>query len=287
MRFSIVTPSFRSGKWLRLCIPSVADQGPGVLLEHIVQDACSDDETATFLPDDSRVTAVIEKDRGMYDAVNRGYRRARGEFLAYLNCDEQYLPGALEKVASFFDAHPSVDVVFADTLVVGKTGEYVCYRRAIAPRIAQSWIGNSLNILTAATFVRRGVFHKRGLWFDDTLKDVADAVWVRELLRARVKVGVLREFTSVFTDTGDNMNLKPNAQREKEELLAAAPAWMRAGRPLILAHNRLRRIWHGAFRCDPHDYSIYTSTSPAKRVTFQASAPTSRWVHRELDSPAP
>jgi hypothetical protein len=130
------------------------------------------------------------------------------------------------------------------------------------------------------------VFHKRGLWFDDRLKDVADAVWVRELLRARVEVAVLRDFTSVFTDTGDNMNLKPNAQREKAELLAAAPTWMRAGRPFILAHNRLRRIWHGAYRCEPHDYSIYTSASPAQRVTFQVSAPTSRWMHRELDSPA-
>ena len=286
MRFSIVTPSFRSGKWLRSCIPSVADQGSDVLLEHIVQDACSDDETAAFLPGDSRVTAIIEKDRGMYDAVNRGYRRAKGEFLAYLNCDEQYLPGALKKVAKFFDAHPTVDVVFADTLVVGKTGEYVCYRRAIPPRIAQSWIGNSLNILTAATFVRRGVFHQRGLWFDETLKDIADVVWVREVLRARVEMAVLRDFTSVFTDTGDNMNLKPNAQREKAELLASAPAWMRAGRPLILAHNRLRRIWHGAYRCTPHDYAIYTAENPAKRTTFQAPAPTPRWVHRELNDPA-
>ena len=44
-------------------------------------------------------SAFIEKDGGMYDAVNRGYRRAQGDILAYLNCDEQYLPGALKTVA--------------------------------------------------------------------------------------------------------------------------------------------------------------------------------------------
>ena len=92
MKFSIVTPSFRNSRWLKLCIASVADQ-QGVEFEHIVQDSCSDDGTQDWLPRDRRVKAFIEKDSGMYDAVNRGYRRAQGDILAYLNCDEQYLPG--------------------------------------------------------------------------------------------------------------------------------------------------------------------------------------------------
>jgi glycosyltransferase involved in cell wall biosynthesis len=100
MKFSIVTPSFRNSSWLKLCIASVADQ-QGVELEHIVQDSCSDDGTQDWLPQDKRVKAFIEKDGGMYDAVNRGYRRATGDILAYLNCDEQYLPGALKAVADF------------------------------------------------------------------------------------------------------------------------------------------------------------------------------------------
>src|SRR3954468_9321875 len=92
MKFTIVTPSFRNSEWLKLCIPSVADQG--VAHEHIVQDAGSDDGTLEWLPQDTRVAAFVEKDRGMYDAVNRGYRRGTGDIFAYLNCDEQYLPGA-------------------------------------------------------------------------------------------------------------------------------------------------------------------------------------------------
>src|SRR5437773_1639872 len=75
LRFSIVTPSFRSSRWLPLCIASVADQ-EGVELEHIVQDSCSDDGTQEWLPRDARVKAFIEKDSGMYDAVNRGFRRS-------------------------------------------------------------------------------------------------------------------------------------------------------------------------------------------------------------------
>src|ERR1700731_1356139 len=108
---SIITPSFRASKWLKLCIASVADQ-KGVAFEHIVQDSCSDDGTQQWLSNDPRVTAFIEKDNGMYDAINRGLRRASGEICAYLNCDEQYLPGTLAKVAKFFDTHPKLDVLF-------------------------------------------------------------------------------------------------------------------------------------------------------------------------------
>src|SRR5579859_3783100 len=116
MSFSIVTPSFRNSKWLKLCIASVADQ-EGVEFEHIVQDSCSDDGTQDWLPRDPRVRAFIEKDTGMYDAVNRGFRRAQGDILAYLNCDEQYLPGALPAVRQFFERHPEIDMVFGDVVV--------------------------------------------------------------------------------------------------------------------------------------------------------------------------
>ena len=96
VRISIVTPSYRRSAWLKLCIASVADQPVGA--EHIVQDAGSDDGTLDWLPRDSRVKVFVEKDQGMYDGVNRGLRRAGGDILAYLNCDEQYLPGALSTV---------------------------------------------------------------------------------------------------------------------------------------------------------------------------------------------
>src|SRR5262249_10318369 len=112
MQFSIVTPSYRNSQWLKLCIASVADQ-EGVEVEHIVQDACSDDGTQDWLLHDRRVRAFVEKDHGMYDAVNRGFRRARGDILAYLNCDEQYLPGALRNVLAFFKRAPNVEVVLA------------------------------------------------------------------------------------------------------------------------------------------------------------------------------
>jgi glycosyltransferase involved in cell wall biosynthesis len=276
MRFSIITPSYRSGRWLKLCIPSVADQ-EGVEFEHIVHDSCSDDETREWLPGDSRVTAIIEKDSGMYDAVNRGFGRATGDILAYLNCDEQYLPGALAKVARYFENHPEADVVIGDCLVVDLEGAYLCERRAIAPQLFHTQVGTTLSFLTAGLFLRRRVIETFKLFFDTRWRDLGDSEWALRAVRSGIRFGELGEFTSTFTDTGANMNLLPNARREARELRAAAPSWVRATARLWVVHYRLRRLLAGHYFCKPHDYAIYTPGSPSQRQCFHVAHPSFRW----------
>jgi glycosyltransferase involved in cell wall biosynthesis len=276
VQFSIITPSFRNSKWLKLCIASVADQG--VELEHIVQDSCSDDGTLEWLPQDRRVKAYIEKDKGMYDAVNRGLKRSQGEILAYINCDEQYLPGALAGVWDFFQKNPSVEMVFADTIVVNAEGEFHCYRKVQIPRKLHTWVGGNLCILTASTFFRRSLIDKRQHYFDTKYRDLGDTDWIMRALNAGVPMGVLRQYTSTFTETGQNMNLLPNAQREKKEWCGSAPWWAQKMRPLILLHHRLRRLLDGSYSQKPFDYSIYTLGKPERRTLFRVDKPTSRWV---------
>lgn len=275
MRFSIITPSFRNSAWLKLCIASVADQA--ISHEHIVQDSCSDDGTQTWLPGDPRVIAVIEKDQSMYDAVNRGFRRAQGELLAYLNCDEQYLPGVLRQVSEFFDRHPQVEVVFGDCVVVDAQGKYLCERRSLTPQILHTRVGRNLSFFTAGTFLRRRVIDQHQLFFDPQLRDVGDMEWTTRLLRSGLPLAILGEFTSVFTETGANMNLGANARRETEAFFAAVPAWARACAPLILAHYRLRRWRAGYYRPRKFAYALYTHDSPTVRQTFTVTQPTARW----------
>jgi glycosyltransferase involved in cell wall biosynthesis len=276
-RFTIVTPSFRSGAWLKLCIASVADQA-GPSCEHIVQDAVSDDGTLDWLPNDTRVTAVIEKDSGMYDAVNRGYRRARGEILAYLNCDEQYLPGALEVVSKYFDEHPEIDVLFADAVITDSDGEYICHRYSMKPIPAYIWL--RFPLLTCSIFIRRRVVSEYGILFDTQWKDLGDTIWVGELLRRKISIGILRHFTSIFTDTGENMNLLANAQREKKIVRDRAAAWSRALAPLAILHHRFRMVLSGVFFQKPFDYALYTRTSPTTRVVKHVKHPSAIWTGR-------
>jgi glycosyltransferase involved in cell wall biosynthesis len=277
VKFSIITPSFRNSRWLKLCIASVADQ-QGVELEHIVQDSCSDDGTQDWLPRDPRVKAFIEKDGGMYDAVNRGYRRATGDILAYLNCDEQYLPGALKAVQEFFEANPETEVALAGTIVVDGDGKYICHRHSLTPHPQHVWF--RFPMLTSSIFIRRKVIHERGVFFDTRWRDLGDFHWVLALMKNKVPMKVCDSFTSIFADTGENMNLKPNAIREKAETDAMIPAWVKTLKPVWILHHRLRRLAAGHFNLKPMSYEIYTLPSPEKRASFNVSKPTAVWWNR-------
>ena len=277
MKFSIITPSFRNSAWLKLCIASVADQ-PGVELEHIVQDSCSDDGTQDWLPHDKRVKAFVEKDSGMYDAVNRGYRRATGDILAYLNCDEQYLPGALAAVRDFFEKNPQIEVALAGSIVTDADGKYMCHRHSLVPRPPHIWF--RFPVLTSSVFIRRKVIHERGIFFDTRWRDIGDLHWVRALMGNNVPMAVCDFFTSSFADTGENMMLKPNALKEKAETDRMIPGSVRALKPLWILSHRLRRLRAGHFNLAATSYEIYTKQSPERRVKFEVAKPTAVWWNR-------
>ncbi len=276
MRVSIVTPSFRRSAWLRLCIASVADQQ--VEVEHIVQDSESDDGTLDWLPRDPRVKVFVEKDQGMYDGINRGLRRAGGDILAYLNCDEEYLPGALLAVDGFFERHPHIDVLFGDVVMVDNEGRYLYHRKMQTPLKYHTWTCH-LSTLSCAMFFRRRVFFDYGELFNPRLRDVGDGEWMVRLLKRRVEMAALGQFTSAFTYTGANMSVGPNARRERRELFQSAPFWARQLKPLFIAQHRLRRLAGGMYRQRPFAYEIYTRASPDRRQRFEVSRPSFQRPH--------
>ena len=278
---SVITPSFRSSAWLKLCIASVADQK--VEVEHIVQDAGSDDGTLDWLLKDGRVKAFVEKDRGMYDAINRGLRRATGEVVAYLNCDEQYLPGTLARVADFFEKHPAIDMVFGDVIMVNAEGQYLRHRKMQTPLLYHTWTCH-LSTLSCGMFFRRRIVSDEHSLFNPALRDVGDGEWMVRMLRRGIKMAALDEFTSVFTMTGANMSVGPNARRENRELFATAPYWARKLRPLLILHHRARRLLGGMYSQKPFDYDIFTLKSPERRQRFHVGEPSG--IHKEDARPS-
>ncbi len=299
-KFSIITPSFRQLDWLKLCAASIADQ-QGVEVEHIVQDAGTEGiadcglriaesagaECCTPVTGEALRAAkpgytlrvVSEKDNGMYDAVNRGLRRASGEILAYLNCDEQYLPGALAGVADFFEAHPNVDVVFGNVVVVNESGQYLCSREVLLPKLYHAWVC-TLGVFTAATFFRRNVIDRHGVFFPDDWRVIGDALWVIELLRKKMPMAVLGGFTTAFTETGANLGTHSSAKSELKRLQSSAPAWVLRMRLFWIAQHRLRRLLNGLYWPASMEYSIFSRTSPARRQAFVVDKPTAIWRQR-------
>src|SRR3954449_3033531 len=82
--------------------------------EHIVIDGASDDGTVELLEarEDPHLTWVSEPDRGQTDAVNKGFARARGDLVAWVNGDDAYVPEAVDRAIGFLDAHPEVGAIY-------------------------------------------------------------------------------------------------------------------------------------------------------------------------------
>src|SRR6202012_2755610 len=112
MKISIITPSYNQGQFIEDAIRSVLDQGyPD--FEHIVIDNCSTDGTLDVLRKYPHIKWVSEPDGGQSAALNKGFRMSTGDVLAWLNCDDFYLPGAFQAAAQALGA-PAVDGVYSD-----------------------------------------------------------------------------------------------------------------------------------------------------------------------------
>jgi hypothetical protein len=142
-------------------------------------------------------------------------------------------------------------------------------------------------VLTCGIFIRRSVIQERGILFDTRWRDLGDYWWVRELVLRGVPMAVLPELTSIFTDTGENMNLKANARREAQEKEKVMPRWIKLLEPYFIAQTRVRLALRAASQRSPFDYSIFTTASPTKRVNFHAAQPTTFWKGRLIAKPVP
>ena len=120
-KLSVITPSLNSGAFLEDAILSVALQD-GVPVEHIVQDSLSGDNTLEILRRYPEVRWQWESDSGQSDAINRGFLRASGDLVGWLNADDYYLPGGLKAIAQAAAEHPEADVFHGDCVFVDGDG---------------------------------------------------------------------------------------------------------------------------------------------------------------------
>lgn len=277
-RVSVITPSHQGQPWLRLCANSVADQGL-VLREHIIQDTGAAGDMRPELRPHTRLRLFQEPDQGMYAAINKGLARAEGEIWAWLNSDEQYLPGVLVRVAEYFQAHPEVDILIGDAIVIDEQGHALCYRKAmLPPRGLIPYI--TLPWLSCAVFFRRRVV-ELGYRLPPEYRVIGDSVLFHALRTPAIRWALLAEFCAVFTYRVGNLG----GSRRNQEEFRRWRAQLGAGFPIL--GRGLGRLWvnsqrwlQGATRPLALDYAIHTLDSPDQRQRFRARRVTGRWSTR-------
>lgn len=120
---SIVTPSFNQARFLEATLQSVLSQDyPN--LEYLVVDGASTDGSVEIIRRyaDRLTWWVSEPDSGQSDAINKGLRRARGEFIGWLNSDDIYLPGAVSAAVAAFQFHPQAGLIYGDAQSIDSQG---------------------------------------------------------------------------------------------------------------------------------------------------------------------
>ena len=301
MHFHIVTPSYNQAAWLRCCLASVRDQveaDPGIRVHHHVQDGGSPDETLVLLQAHEReVTAAHaagredhytfsfahEPDDGMYDAINRGWKLAGSDtdIVAHLNCDEQYLPGALARIEQAFRQRPDVEVLLADLIVVDRDGNYICHRRSLKPYPLLSRF--CCAGFTASTFQRIGVTRDKQVFFDTSWRNFGDKVWYNALHRAGARFAVAHELVSIFTDTGANLNWTEEGLREKRRYELEYQFGSGLGTNVIAKWNAVRRLVLEMSCTAPTEYALYPPQGAAREtrsITKASGLWHKRWPER-------
>lgn len=209
-KISVVTPSFNQGQFLEKCIKSVIKQDyPD--FEYIIIDGGSTDNSLDIIAEYKQYLAhsVSEPDNGQSSAINKGFKKAKGELVAWLNADDYYLPGAFRKVAEAYGRNPEASFYFGNGLRVDSKGmKKSRFFESETVNFNRDALLYCLNyILQPATFINASYLKKFDFLDEDLDYGMDTDLWLR-LSREQMPVFVpetlaaSREYGDTKTSTG-------------------------------------------------------------------------------------
>ena len=200
LKFSIVTPSLNQRPYIQETMESVLSQEGDFEIEYFVIDGGSSDGSVELIRQCAeKVSAgnwpvrcrgitlewVSEKDQGQSEAINKGLRRATGDFVSYLNSDDLYFPDALARTAEAFAAQPEADFIHGDGTFIDENSrlKWAWQSRPYDYQLLSTFdfLHNRFTnfIVQQATFWRKTVLTKIG-FLDESFHFAMDVeYWVR------------------------------------------------------------------------------------------------------------
>jgi glycosyltransferase involved in cell wall biosynthesis len=162
---SVVTPSYNQGRYIEATLQSVMRQDYP-FLEHIVVDGGSTDETVEILKRYEKLYNLkwtSQPDRGQSDAINKGFARAKGAVIGWLNSDDVYVSrNVVRDVVNAFDARPETGLVYGDHIALDADNLVLSLAR-IHPRFDRARLLRLHRLSQPATFYRADVLHGQPL----------------------------------------------------------------------------------------------------------------------------
>lgn len=211
-RFSLITVCYNAEAVIAKAMQSAREQTFRDF-EVLIVDGASKDDTLGVVRSFDDLPLVIHSgpDMGIYDAMNKAVRLARGEILFFLNADDAFLDGqVLGKVATAFNADPALDFLWGDVVSVFEDGQ----------RLTLSYAHINSDTLIYGSLCHQGVFAHRRLFerfgdFDLRYKLCADFDWFLRVMRGGAKYRYLDLDVSLFTRGGAHEKSPARMYREK------------------------------------------------------------------------
>ncbi len=165
MKFSIITPTYNSEKYLAETIESVLSQKGDFEVEYIIIDGGSNDNTVEIIKKYSKTHAIkwiSEKDEGMYSAINKGFSMATGDIFAWINSDDVYLPDAFQSITRTLNKYPKIKWLKGITLISNENLKTI--NKLPCFIYNQDWIKKGIYGRNAYFIHQDSVFWKKELW---------------------------------------------------------------------------------------------------------------------------
>jgi glycosyltransferase involved in cell wall biosynthesis len=221
MKISVITATYNSVATVRDTLTSICRQDhPDI--EHIIIDGRSSDGTLGIVAHFPHVAKIVsEKDKGIYDAMNKGIRLATGDVIGILNSDDIYIDGSvLSAVATAF-ADPAVMTVYADLQYVDADNPDHIKRTWITGPFRKNSFYYGWMPPHPTFFVRREVYERTGL-FNTDLRSAADyELMLRILLKHGVPAYYIpRVIVKMRAGGVSNASLRNRLRANREDRLA-------------------------------------------------------------------
>lgn len=214
-RISLITVCYNAEGTISKALQSAREQTYHDF-EHLVVDGASTDRTLDIVRQFEDLPLVIssEPDKGIYDAMNKGVARARGDILFFLNADDRLRDaGVLARVAHAFDEDPDLDILWGDVINVFQDGERT--RTTHAHINPEALLYDSL--CHQATFAHRHLFERHGD-FDTTYPICADFDWFLRVLHGGARYRHLPLDVAEFTRGGMHEQDRRALYKEKSRI---------------------------------------------------------------------
>ena len=265
--FSIITPSLNSGAFIEEMILSVLEQ-EGVSVEHIIQEAGSTDNTLEVLAKYPHLQVYQEKDSGLSDGINRGFKKAKGRYVMWLNADDKLLAHALLAVKDAFEKNPQADIVYGAWHFINKEGNILRTMKAL-PYDESMMIYYGCYIASTAFFLKRSSTLDKELFLDKDFRYVMDGEYYVRLGRAGCQfLNVNTPLASFRQHEGNISGLYPEKKDMeatlKRERLNAELAAIRKfyGKTFSSKENRQNIFLGFLFEAYRAKKALYTLTTP-------------------------